>query len=646
MYPRSPSVHDTPKKQVHTVSLAQAKAAVNSPGAVHLLPEELRAQTLGKPMSPLGKSRSFEPIVRVDTLKFFDQATPPELPEPPTLVDAQGRHRSLLGHGKGTNAGLGYPFPVLHAPPLPSPTTLQRVKDQEMQRIALEAQPWQASKVKAAESLGLGDGEEPRGRTRQRGPRSLDYGHYMPQGKRDASSPSPDEETNDAQKVASEYHNVLSGQYRQSSSSSAYNSDDSIRAHMKMVPQPLFKNKPAAKLPGSMGGRGSDRGSDASGSPFHLRADSGASSQASGTSQGSFPLRLSLTPGSIHRRTSTSGSIPISPPTNLSSRSPAPLRRPAGSPEGAKKPKPRRKSRDDRVSMFYPYVGPRKGKKAKDKKATKETERPVPAMRLPSADIIAQRLRTPDGSTESSPLRSTASISTKGNTSNARKNSNASSSRQRTPLFQRLAGNAVKYADLITRPSEVNSHQSKPSDLTTASTHSPHLLPSPGKSDPPPVHLGWSDSAKSKFDRSRSSWQSASPQTPQFTHFTNLPARPLDESGIGLRESESPVRKGSIFGGLLDGWKERKKEERREELKKIIRVVPQGPPARMRTMDIIPQGQGLVRQASESMAAPAQSSRPMSGGLTRQASMGTATGQSGRPMSGGLARRMSAFGWM
>ena len=84
----------------------------------------------------------------------------------------------------------------------------------------------------------------------------------------------------------------------------------------------------------------------------------------------------------------------------------------------------------------------------------------------------------------------------------------------------------------------------------------------------------------------------------------------------------------------MDGWKERKKEERREELKKIIRVVPQGPPPTMRTREIEPlaPAPGLMRQASMGAAAV--------GGQEVRGEAG------GRPVSGGLSRRMSAFGWM
>lgn len=621
--PFSPVLHDGPQKQVHTVTLQQAKAAVHSPGAVHLLPEELRAQSLGK-------SRSHEPI-RVPTLAFFDTASTPELPLSPTLVDSQGRHRSLQAQEVNLDRGSQYPFPTVSVPPVPSLQNIQQRRNPERERSPLETRHRQASQAKAAESSGLADEEEPRGRTRQRGPRSTDFSHYTPNVRRAPSSPSPvDEERDDAQKVASEYHSLLSEQYRQPSDSPAYSSDDSVRAHMKMVPQPLFKNKPAAAFPGSIAGRGGERGSNASEAPFHLRADSVAST-ASGTTQRSVPLTLSLTPESAHRRTSTTGSIPISPPMNVVSAPTGPTNSSSEFVKDTRMPSSRSRTKDERVSMYYPYVGPRKGKKAKEKKATEGAGVFLPPMpSLPQGTMMATP-ESPEASVASSPLQSTASVSTKANTS-IRKDSNASSDRQRVPLFQRLADNAAKYADKITRPSnnpEGRNRQSQPSDSTTASQHSPHLLPSPVKSNPPPVHLGWSDSAKTTFDRSRSSMQSA-PRTPQSTHFTHLPARPLDESRTGLRETESPAWKGSMFSGLLDGWKERKKEERREDLKKMIRVVPQGPPPQMRTFDIVPSpppapGQGLMRQASMGAGMPV-------------------TG--GRPVSGGLGRRMSAFGWM
>jgi hypothetical protein len=105
--PRSPRAA---KKPLQTVSLEQAKAAINKPGAVHLLPEELRAKTLNR-------SRSHEPI-RMASVTIFSGDSPPELPNAPTLVDTQGRHRSLVGPSGcalryRTEVATEYPFPVV-----------------------------------------------------------------------------------------------------------------------------------------------------------------------------------------------------------------------------------------------------------------------------------------------------------------------------------------------------------------------------------------------------------------------------------------------------------------------------------------------------------------------------------------------------
>jgi hypothetical protein len=49
----------------------------------------------------------------------------------------------------------------------------------------------------------------------------------------------------------------------------------------------------------------------------------------------------------------------------------------------------------------------------------------------------------------------------------------------------------------------------------------------------------------------------------------------LDERAAGLNEVETPRRKVSIFGSMFEGWKEIKAEKRREELKRVIKVVAQ-----------------------------------------------------------------------
>ena len=292
---------------------------------------------------------------------------------------------------------------------------------------------------------------------------------------------------------------------------------------------------------------------------------------SSDSSRGPNPFERSLTPESTHKRRSTSGSIPISPPTDMPSPSTMPL--PRGRPvvREDKTNKPRRGRYDNRVSAYYPYIAPRKGRKAKARPGRAPTQSPpVPLL---STDIIAQRLKTPDDSPISSHRRN-SQISSIGRGERFRKASNASANGVRPPLRERIAKGAAKYADLMTKPSDLPEQRNYPAMVpTTGAPVSPHLLPSPVKSPPPRVHLGWSDKAKSSYDTSRALPGSPkSTNSPQFTHIAT-PARPLDERGLSLRES--PRRKSSIFGSVFDSWKESKAERRREELKKNIKVVPQ-----------------------------------------------------------------------
>lgn len=46
--------------------------------------------------------------------------------------------------------------------------------------------------------------------------------------------------------------------------------------------------------------------------------------------------------------------------------------------------------------------------------------------------------------------------------------------------------------------------------------------------------------------------------------------------GAGLREPATQARKQSLFQGVMDHRRESKANKRREELKRMIRVVPEG----------------------------------------------------------------------
>ncbi|KAK5696705.1 hypothetical protein LTR97_008009 [Elasticomyces elasticus] len=560
-----------PKKHLRTVSPEKAKEMLQAPGAVHMLPEELRALALGR-------SRSQDPM-RVTSMEVMSgRMTPPELPEAPTLVDSQGRERLLCSPRASMSPVKhhGYPFPTTMDLPETAETSFHVGSGPVRTMAPLLTQTREASRMKVAQALGLADFDDQRGRQKERAPRNMSYEHYMPkQTSTVYDATASDTLISDAQIIAQEYHSLLSEQYRQPSFSSASQqstrSDEGVAAHMKMVPQPLFHTKPASRLPGTPIMRND---SAASVSPFGMRADSGVTvserRRSSGV-KGFFPMRLSFSSQSGLRRRSTSGSIPISPPSLHILPAAAPPPDPVV-PKPRTPSKFRRTSEDNRVSAYYPHVMSRK--KGKGKKE-KDASHP-PAMPLLAADIIAQRTReaTPDDSPLKShpPMRGPVDRS-----DTASIGSNVSS--------RRLPNRMLKYTDKFMRssesPSQSQENQSQENHHTitssVASPHSPHLLPSPSSmKQPPGIHLGWSDVAKNAFDEARSSIQPRKRRPEPVISHLQTPARPLDESRDGLTEPESPGgRKASmaIFGGIMEGWRDNKAEKRRGELKKMIKVV-------------------------------------------------------------------------
>ncbi|KAK0897556.1 hypothetical protein LTR91_024056 [Friedmanniomyces endolithicus] len=575
--PPAGAVH-IPKKHLRMVSLEKAKQMLQAPGAVHLLPEELRAQALGR-------SRSQDPM----RIRSFDimsgRVTPPQLPETPTLVDSQGRER-LLSSPRVSLSPVRRPDYLIPAitSPRGDPSSSFHVGSGPSRTMApLAGQTREASRVKVAQALGLGDGDDQRGRARERGPRNMSYDHYMP-NRSNTSYESPSEDVPDTTRADDSAGVPLPAQ--RAIPPAIY----ILRVTAEY--QPLFHTKPAARLPETSTGRSGG----ASVSPFGMRADSGFAAdeqRRSSGARGFFPFRSSVSSGSSRERRSTSGSIPISPPPASSpwpaiSVPPEPV---------ATKPRIgsrfRRTSDDNRVSAYYPHVMSRKkGKSKKDKAGTPALPAPLLA-----ADIIAQRLQAPNSSRDASPLRTNSPWSGAIDRSDAGSlRSNPSSRGSGIP--QRLLKTAGKYTDKLTTrasdsPSRRHREKEEGQDPTSrvASPESPHLLPSPSSTKPPPatIHLGWSDHAKSAFDEARSSLIPSTRRQPPggssgsggalITH-TQTPARPLDETRDGLAEAgpESPTslmggRKGSVFGGLMEGWREGKAEKRRLELKKIIRVI-------------------------------------------------------------------------
>ncbi|KAI7215260.1 hypothetical protein KC333_g5540 [Hortaea werneckii] len=712
LLPPPPAPAHVPKKHLRTVSLEKAKELIQAPGAVHLLPEELRAQqTLTKK-----STRSQEPM-RMDSLDVFDAGVnvPPDFPASPpalpTLIDEYGRERLLASPRESRVPLFSYELP---SPPPPPPA--REWKGSSFPFHAPE--PFQdghgraASREKIVHSSRFDQMGEERGRARIRGSRNLSYGSYIPspgRGRRSRVSGGEDYEDrlarDDAQRIAQHYHILLKEEqqerYRQPSNSPATSrgsETDDVRVQMKMVPQPLFHARPSWS--GGHFRRASDENDGSSrssvraesertsSSPFHLRSGSGASmssSRGSSDGHGSFPLRLSTTPPLRRSRgSSTSGTIPISPPfaaaalpkkMSVVSAKALPLATTKKKKERTGKTTRWDEGGENRVSMYYPHVMSRRTKKGEKKegkgkkkkkgrkgKEAKPEEEVVPGVPLLAADIIAQRLETP----ETTPEASLRSDSASGRS--------AVVVEEKPTLHQLVLKGTARYAEKLTGSSKQAAGAASLQSASTphtkqqhhdsydqtedlhriASPESPHLLPSPSSGKPPPpppIHLGWSAQSKSSFDRMRSPTAQQIPKHRQrskdhpgaaaaqgITH-VQTPARPMNARIAGLKGESSSSEAGGnnggnsgtkpagILGGLMESWRESKAEKRREDLRKMIRVVT--PVAASGNGDGAAgaKGEGVLRRGSV-------------GG----ANLPDVDGE--RPVRQMEQRRLSAFNWM
>ncbi|GAB7361105.1 hypothetical protein MBLNU230_g1143t1 [Neophaeotheca triangularis] len=680
LLPPPPPSASIPKKHLRTVSIEKARAVIHAPGAVHLLPEELRAQTA---VPALRKSRSHEGVVvKPPTLMSYAD-TPPELPSPPVLTDSYGRERiaSLTSPMTPLDRGFAFPFPIEEERGSSAATSTFAVGTAPPKAmVPIASQPRKESRAKAAQALGLAEADEqPRGRTRQRGPRNMSYDHYLPHRKSYHSSSSEEdgEIYSHAQKIAKDYHALLTEQYRYSpaSSSRRSESDHSIRQHMKLVPQPLFHSKGLKKHASSKFGH--SQSSVASSNPT---TDSGVESTTQTASSGSHsnvPMKLSLAPDGFykHERRSTSGTIPISPPIVTSG--PSGMQRPTiavtpysplyeqQSQQEPSHPIARRNSYDNRVSAYYPHMMPRKGKNKNKNKGKnhfsaspskrkdqihqrKDSAVSVTATHRPllAADIMAQRLQTPETSptqfsSHDNPSASQQPSFQPNDVPPAPDNNN----HHQEPFYQRFAKSAAKYADLLTRPAGYEPRNSwerkhsfepitlatvKPSQqqqqqhIATPRASSPHLSPqrhnhstshpaSPNPStsafspdtDPSAPNSAHPASSKGPQNRSkRDLWtnlartqfqalQKDKPHVPtestsDTSHnvlFTPLQSRkPRDQrprgsvvEGGGKHEPRPSVfEKFEFLTQAAEGKRESRAQKRREELKRLIRVVPEG----------------------------------------------------------------------
>ncbi|KAK3671283.1 hypothetical protein LTR78_008918, partial [Recurvomyces mirabilis] len=537
-----------PKKHLRTVSLEKAKEMLQAPGALRLLPEELRAQqqaqaTPAQAPPALTKSRSQEPLRKSSSAMIGLADDLAQNPTISTLIDLQGRER-VVSIPRIVLQPISPPpttpstFATLNTISSHPPTYIRVGTGPAKDMAPLSSQTREASRAKAAQALGLADADEPRGRTKTRGPRNLCYDHYLPSTtttKRESGGSDSDgsgEGKSDAQKIAREYHAMLSAQYRSTSTGSAVtegSSEMDVGAHMKMVPQPLFGDKSAPQSGG--GGSGGSGGggrilqrSQTSVSPGHIRNESVASTQSMG-SQGSFPLRLSFSQGptTAHRRRSTSGMIPISPPTPTTAALPLASNPFVISPVevtgetqwvrqreemGGRR---RRGSEDDkRVSSHYPHVMPRRKKSGKGQERERDRSPGGSPFGRKGSSKVRERPRSPAGSPFKNPLASNPP---------ARDDVESGHDiRPGNPFQQRVMDGGAKYNKPLaldtTQPRSSEESQRSYGSLASP-TSPPFALASPTS----PIHLGWSETAKTAFDESRSSFpRSSYPPATQTLH--------------------------------------------------------------------------------------------------------------------------------
>ncbi|KAL9532088.1 hypothetical protein SMMN14_04702 [Sphaerulina musiva] len=622
---------EAPRQKPAMISLHEAKETLHAPGAKILLPEELRAQAGRK------NTRESQGHVRLSSSDIFRMHAPPEAPAVATLVDRQGRVRSITTPPATISQFLDDSFspldnrlPSVNAFPVGSGPAREMVPP-----TPTVAEPFFKQQMNGIDS-------DERGRVRERGRASLDVSKYKFPASPETYVHDPyrfqmgDKPTN----TAEEYHTLLAQTYQKPSpATSEYDSDDSIRRHMKMIPQPLFSGKqPPARKSGALQGSDSSR--------------YGRSSQSSMSSRGSnsFNLRLSMSPTGSRRTSGGSGSgfgdIPISPPRQ-DVHSPQSIS--VGSKGAARPAESHRYHRDSRFeSKYYPQPLQRADRSASieqkqkknQKKSKKNTSRPSfsvtsrpvgasshrqkpsknstdspmtsptlgtgyaavlnpPGAPLLTKSVIEMKLKTPLSSPQPSPLGSNPSTP---------EPQSSTSGHGNVPLDESpVLGNKKHFLQRVAMKSWSNDKKFEFDSATTPPPSTPvsarsriNLLMTPSRSSPGDHELEW----ERGFAAARHGREGEGAEEDEE-----------EEESSPTTTTDIWRRKGSLFGNVRDRFVESKAQRRREDLKKMIRVVPnQGPVAES-------NGDGKVG---------------------RKASV---TAQEGRRMSI-FSRRLSEFNWV
>lgn len=573
LLPSAPTGADIPQHPLRTVSLEKAKQVIHAPGAVHLLPEELCAQGLRR-------SCSQEPLHITPRDAFAAGISSLDLPRAPRLVDSQGRERLVAA---ATSTFTGSPC-LTTTRSRKAPLTMPELESQPVKTTASVApQTYEESGNKAAKVLGLEGADASRSRERAR---DLPY-EYLPKTNRtsDASN-SPHILQSDAHRITQEYHAIISEHHRQPSTSLTLDASENpesageVTIQMQMVPQPLFHKSPTAQVPDIVSMGVLDRGSSFI-SPEHAHADRDVIEGLDGqpiSRTSSVPLERSRDARAAHRHQKTTGSISPCPPSITIPRKTMAVLRPGPNEQTAKSiPKGKRNDGDNRISHFYPHVMPRraKGNGQRDKGKGKSRKHSAPshnALSPPTAaiDNTAERSRTPDGDPDASLLRDNAAQNavrsyhnTDRGSAQLRGNSDKLLHEQR---FDKLE---PRRAALVCEPRKENS--------AMEGRVSPKLQPvlsraSSANSDAT-VHLGCSDLVKGTFSKVLSIVPPLKIHTVPTTNHTISPARRSEARTPAPGGSDGLAMKPSLCGAFTTSWRDSKAERKRQNLKKLIKIV-------------------------------------------------------------------------
>ncbi|KAK5201449.1 hypothetical protein LTR16_002624, partial [Cryomyces antarcticus] len=461
------------------------------------------------------------------------------------------------------------------------------------------------SQEKALVSLGIDAesqavAEDYRGRSKQRNdsaqapPRQRDYSHYI-QHYNDFTNPF--EERSNAQQLSEQYHALLTDQYRQENHSPTRRKEsDDVRTHMKMVPQPLFSShrRTTSKFHSLSHKRGQ---SDGQISPTSPRKDSTQSigrkfSLREHIRMPSLPLRISLDSMS-NRRRSTSGSIPISPPFPLETVALANGATTSTGSAGRRRTVKGHRKRNSSTAFFTSAFHSRKTSGTPEPAAdaatssSRKTKDPPYTAPLPllasthTAPAPRSAPRTPASPAAHSHARN--KLSSGGASATSHSSSSTTATTSPTSIYKRVGIGAAKWGDSLARPAvtPTPTSNSNPTPASNTARPLPHS-PTPPKPAYPHIFAPARTPAAPRPDalervravlRARAA-ASPSPGGISIVHHV-LPARPLNGAVHAATRKEGDGKAKGVFGLKADARREGRAEKRREELKRLIRVVPE-----------------------------------------------------------------------